>query len=105
MAVERFSITAGWAAVIVAVAVPSLAGFWYIASSQAKAETTINQLDKRTEKVEANVYRIAVALRVQADPVTQAQPQPDPFWESTIANFTGRCVRQPIAFTAPRPLP
>lgn len=73
---EKFQLGPGWAAVIVAVAIPTAGGIWYFAGSQAKTETTVAALDKRTEKMEAKLDAIAVKLQVVA-PVTATAPMPE----------------------------
>lgn len=59
-----FNISAAWAAVIVAIAVPGCGGLWFFASSQARTETTVQMLDTRTAKMEARLDSIADKLDV-----------------------------------------
>ena len=93
---EKFQIGPGWAAVIVAIIIPTLGGIWYFATSQARTETTVGALDKRTEKIEAKLDAIAEKLQVRP-----ASMEPT----ATIKAATDCKPVEPVRFVAARPFP
>lgn len=97
---EKLQIGPAWAAVLVAVIIPTLGGVWYFASSQARTETTVSTLDKRTEKIEAKLDAIALHLQV-------AKPSNLPKSIIERANAAYDCPdnKQAVRFIPPQPLP
>ena len=97
---EKLQIGPAWAAVLVAVIIPTLGGVWYFASSQARTETTVSTLDKRTEKIEAKLDAIAIRLQV-AEPSKMAPS----IIERAHAAYDCPDDKQTVRFVAPNPLP
>lgn len=98
---ETFHIGPGWAAVLVALAVPLVGFVWYAGSASARTETKVEALDKRTEKIETQLYAIAIA--VNAKPVVGCKTTE----KSTIEAFSGAFGDVVLATpkTKPQPLP
>ena len=98
---ETFHIGPGWAAVLVALAVPLVGFIWYAGSASARTETKVEALDKRTEKIEGQLYAIAIA--VNAKPVVGCKTSDKPVIESVSGSFGDVVAATPKPKTQPMP--